>query len=178
MTLELDTTVAGTTSNSYIELSDAAAYFEAKKEYTNIWAGYSDDEKIGKIIEATRAIDRLTYKGRKYKDHLYGDQEQALQFPRFEDLDHTIIPIQVKNATCEMIIAMDLIQTGTYGSADEENVERVSVGGVSVELRSSKPLLAGLKAKLAGGSIEAVTALLDKWIVGELGAIELFDWEW
>ena len=119
MAAVIDATVGGTSSNSYVTLAEAEAYFvdrfivgEGKG-----WDAFSDDQKTARLIFATKIIDILIFVGEK------SDQQQALQWPR-QDPDFTLsdwaaagllliknirierdeIPQQIKDAQCELAL--------------------------------------------------------------------------
>jgi hypothetical protein len=62
-------------TNTYISLTDAAAYFN-ERLYSEAWNDATADDQARALIMATRHIDRLALVGRKKVFN------QALQFPR------------------------------------------------------------------------------------------------
>jgi len=85
-----------TPSNVYVGLAESNAFFATKINHVP-WDEASDDAKTRALYEATRLIDRLNYSGQK------NDAEQVLEFPRNGD---TTIPIDIKNACCEIAFAL------------------------------------------------------------------------
>lgn len=129
--LVLDTTLAGTNANSYIDQDFADSYWSGHYSSTKaaLWAGMSDDQKTTLLISSTRIIDTARYTNLlpyseymmhyDYRSHKIMDITQTmepckyyyyqkLQFPRNLDLDPTtgalFIPIQVQMAVCEQAI--------------------------------------------------------------------------
>ena len=107
-------------SNSYIAVADCTTYL-ANQLYTAAYTAASADEKSQAVIMATRKIDRLLLKGRKYVD------TQSLAFPRCYTVDprsayayydnspltwgngwycETTVPQAVIDATCEEALAI------------------------------------------------------------------------
>ena len=122
--MALDATISGASSNSYLSLEDAEAYFSARLR-SEAWdvASESDQEKA--LLTACRRIEahRLQVHRRPYgfpydlpnaldrpADPLApADPDQALSFPRQRDLDQSgnyAIPDQVKQAQCEEALAL------------------------------------------------------------------------
>lgn len=113
--------------------------------------------------EATRHIDQLPLRGRKYDTEITaGVPDQALQFPRIIDgetldwndfTDRAIVPNLVKRACLEEAIA--IYQAGTSGSLkdlQEQGVSSMSIGGkLSYSFMpgaSSSPLLSATARRI------------------------------
>jgi hypothetical protein len=77
----LITTVGGSTSNSYVTLSEAKTYF-LRKLYTDAWDGATDEERENALLMATMRLDQLDYVGSVVTEF------QALKWPRE---DHKLI---------------------------------------------------------------------------------------
>src|SRR5689334_3704609 len=114
----IDSTVSGSSANSYVTLDEADTYWAPK------WVGQSlfdEGARIAALIEACRRLEQEQYLGRK------ATQTQALKFPRAElysggfygafasygltdDEDYPIasdtIPQVVKDAQCELAYAL------------------------------------------------------------------------
>lgn len=91
--MALDATPGGVTADTYIDLADADAYFEGRFGAED-WEGLSDPDKEKALRQATRHLDRQSYRGVK------ASAVQALQFPR-DIQDDSEIPAAVREATCE-----------------------------------------------------------------------------
>lgn len=165
MTLTLDATACGTSANSYATLAEATTYFEPVA-FTSVWGALTEQQQIAKMLAAARAIDRLNIKYAKYAS------TQALEFPRDKssagDAEDASIPAAVKNAQCEMVIHLHYDQAATGQS--NTNQEKTSVGvpgAVTVAFQTDPEKDSARQA--AGGSLQAVHALLRPWVSGMSG---------
>ncbi len=108
-------------TNSYIDIAEANEYF-AGRLHAESWGETSDADKEKALRQATKEIDRLLLKGRKATD------VQALAFPRYPD---TEVPEAVKEACCE--IALALLERGNSQrrKLQQEGVQSFSLGNMS-----------------------------------------------
>jgi hypothetical protein len=100
----IDATIAGDSSNSYISLADADAYFATLLDGAD-WAAFTTDKRERALISATAVIERLQLRGKQYDR----TTPQALHFPRATDYDaegDCIIPPAIQNAQCEQALWM------------------------------------------------------------------------
>lgn len=133
MALTLVTTVAGSTSNSYVTTAYCDAYWEQHYSATKaaLWSALSDVQKVSALINACRVIEtgRFTVPVSPYNESFYhhdtrqgkmivmypedyqpikSDSTQNLQFPRNIDRDSTtgdlFIPEAVQLAQCEQAV--------------------------------------------------------------------------
>ncbi len=113
MSLVLDTTLGGASSNSYVTLDEANTYFASRLDVDK-WTDAQDDDRNRALVQSTRRIDYEKFYG------YIVDDAQALEFPRIigyvdgRNLDN-IIPKSVKEATFELAIFMmstDMSQIG------------------------------------------------------------------
>ncbi len=141
-------------TNSYITVVDAATYFGDRIPAATAWAGATDDQKTAALISATKRIDRLRIRGRKYLS------TQALAFPRtynhptVEDMledgsplySVTSVPQYVKDACCEEALALL-----DYGDSKRLKLQAQGVAGFTVGSLSErfKPLGRGLLSEEA-----------------------------
>lgn len=141
MTLTLDATVGGATSNTYATLAEAESYFEARLHVSS-WTAAATATKNAALAMATKALDRsVVWEGIK------ADEVQALQWPREyvedpdtgEDFDSTAIPTRIKDAQCEL--ALSLISEDR--TLDSDGFKRIKAGSVEAEYASTdaKPVL-------------------------------------
>ena len=140
--MALVATIAGASSNSYLALEYAQAYFAARLR-SDAWDAASDADKEKALLTACRRIEahRLQVHRRPYgfpydlpnaldrpADPLApADPDQALSFPRQRDLDRSgvyAIPDQVKQAQCEEALA--LLANG----AEQERRQSLQAAGV------------------------------------------------
>jgi len=128
----IDATLSGASSNSYVTLAEADAYFETVPN-SSTWDDKTDDQKNRSIISATRWIDSLNFYGDRC------DTSQALSWPRNNyhvdriELTCSEIPTEIKYATYELARALandtDAItgNTGTTGLYDEVKLGELQV---------------------------------------------------
>jgi len=108
-------------SGSYCTIEYANEYF-AGRLHAESWGETSDADKEKALRQATKEIDRQLLKGRKATD------TQELAFPRYPD---TEIPEAVKEACCE--IALALLEKGNSQrrKLQQEGVQSFSLGNMS-----------------------------------------------
>ena len=103
----LDATLAGATSNSYVDLAEADA-IAANLPFAAEWAALTDEEKTDGLIVATRWLETLNYVGERCTS------TQRLKWPRKDaECDGQVsncssIPYAIKEA--EVILAWQYIQ--------------------------------------------------------------------
>lgn len=155
-------TVSGTTSNSYISVAQADAYFAYRYD-NSLWpTSTKDKERL--LVTATRRIDQEVFTALK------SITTQSLQWPRSPVFDrdgnsisNTTIPQNIINAVCEY--AYFLLQSGSRTISDLslhdlENLESysASLDGVGSESYTLKK--GGVKAnKLPQTVIDELVAL-------------------
>lgn len=81
---------------SYLAISDAQIYFDGRLN-TGPWDDADDTTRDKALLQATRAIDRLNFRGEK------ADESQELQFPRLGDSD---IPEDIWCACAEEALSL------------------------------------------------------------------------
>lgn len=144
MAATIDATVGGSTSNSYVEQSEADAYFEGR---LNADAWVAAAFPVEALIHATRVIDLLEFEGQPVNP-LNGTSTgttQALKFPRYSVDDDagwvwesTVIPQPVKDATCETALwLLNQGDTDPMQPTGLEGFENVQVGALNVTPRQS-----------------------------------------
>lgn len=80
----------------YTSRAEGDTYFSGRLN-TDCWDDASDADKDKALLQATRAMDRLNYRGEKT------DADQELQFPRGGDL---LVPDDIKAACAEEALAL------------------------------------------------------------------------
>ena len=128
--MSIDSTVGGTSSNSFVSLSEADTYFENSPK-SSLWDAVVEQESA--LIYATTLLDSMvSWVG------VRSTSTQALDWPRDVD-DHPeyddIIPVNVKRATFELALT---VQDGTSTITDV-SVDSVKVGPISVNLNEDMP---------------------------------------
>jgi hypothetical protein len=143
-------TVGAANANSYVDETFMDAYCDARLD-AGAWVDESDDDKkAAALIQATRVLDS-TY---DWNGWLATDT-QSLRWPRdgalnydqafgpnsMYDFDSTltayfsnnIVPLQVKNATCEM--ALYILQQAGY-DASVNDLKAIRVGPIRVDFNT------------------------------------------
>ncbi|HZK24137.1 MAG TPA: DnaT-like ssDNA-binding protein [Oscillospiraceae bacterium] len=117
---EFETTIT-VGENSYIDIDGADEYF-AGRLHAESWGQADDETKEKALKQATKEIDRQLLKGRKATD------TQELAFPRYPD---TEVPVAVKDACCE--IALALLERGNSQrrKLQQEGVQSFTLGNMS-----------------------------------------------
>jgi hypothetical protein len=158
MTITIDATVSGTSSNSYSTIAELNSYFEADPFFNSTWSGLGEEIKKQWAVTATRAIDRMSFLGTRY------DDDQQLEFPRDETDEHTDegeMPDNVKNAQAEMIKFLYLRCSSTDAQPNRE-ISEIGLGRGDLHIKFSEWKDANYD--IAGGYPETIEALLDHWL--------------
>lgn len=139
----LDATVGGASANSYVTVAAADTYLDTRLNAA-AWNDELDvNQKERALIEATRELDRLPWKGRRVTD------AQALAWPRedvpdpdatladpaqdFPFFADTVIPARVQDATFEL--ALEFLRAGSTDVAalpGDAGIQSEDVGPTSV----------------------------------------------
>lgn len=147
--------------NSYLEVADADAYF-ADRLHTTAWDGATAGDKSASLIQATKAIEANNFLGYRTVD------SQKLSFPREGIrvdnilIDSTIVPQDIKNATCEYAILM--LQEDYTAPDDLEAFSEVAVGSIRIKTNESKsgksvpPAVGSLLSKYKDTSVRLIRA--------------------
>lgn len=90
-------------ADTYVTASEVDAY-ASERLNSRAWDTASASNRTKAILQATRTINRLNFSGERT------GEDQELEFPRNGDED---IPQDIKNACCEVVIAL-------LGGADTE----------------------------------------------------------
>ena len=139
--MAIDATVGGASSNSYVTLAEATAYF-GERLYASAWDSATDADKEKALLQACRGLERCRllvnrrpygYPGEPQDSPTYdslapSNVGQALSLPRNKDRDSDglyAIPQPVKNAQCEEALA--LLARG----AEQERRRSLQAAGVT-----------------------------------------------
>lgn len=181
MAITIDTTVSGTSANSYASMVEADAYFEANVAFFPVWAAMTENEKSARLVRAAQAINRMSFTGSKYY------WQQAMEFPRYVDRhvllshgiipgpshlecyfdDTAIVPERVKHAQLEMLLHLYADQDAATGrTSGAREIASVNVDQTASVQYSDAPDRSRREA-VGGGSIDAVIALLRPWLLGD-----------
>jgi hypothetical protein len=130
--MALDATIGGATSNSYVTVAQADAYFATRANASG-WAG-TNDTKERALITATLRLDPEPWLGSR------ATEEQALRWPRFgvNDLDgysydEDEIPLPLQYATFEL--ALTLLSSDILVPSGLEGFDEVKLGPLQVKIR-------------------------------------------
>jgi len=150
-------------TNSYLAVVDADAYFLDRLN-TSAWDGASAGDKSASLIQATKAIEAMSFTGSR------SESTQKLSFPRsgvYVDnilIDSTKVPQDVKDAVCEYAILM--LQEDYTTPDDLEAFESITLGAIKVDTKSSSgsngkpipPMVSALLDKYKDTSVRLVRA--------------------
>ena len=158
MALTLNTNPGSDSANSYVDVAGADAYFEANLAFNVAWAALDSSSKAARLIQAARAIDRMACtESRTYVD-------QAMAYPRDGE---EVIDERIKRAQLEMLIHQYADQDASTGrSGGGQALASANIPGVAAVTFRDELDRRALEAA-AGGSLEAVRALLRPWLAGD-----------
>ena len=137
--MALDATVGGLSSNSYVTVVEADAYFSNRLHGTSKWDALTPEVKESSLITTTNILDwHVTFKGHK------NDDEQALQWPRSSAIRPNgtgiatdAIPSEVKQAIYE--VALFSIDEDRVAENDLAGLEQVKAGPLMIKASSGYP---------------------------------------
>ena len=160
MALVIVTTPGDATANSYASLADAEAYVLTLPLVAADWAGCPDPKKNAALVQATRMMDTLTWKG-----VLTAPGVQTLLWPRSGvvlpdsqnmpnvfgvnwalTVPSTTIPAKVRDACCEFAIRL-VSDDWTQGLGPVTN-ETLKVGSIDLGRETYRPFPAAVVAML------------------------------
>ena len=135
------------TASSYLDAASADTLAASRPTNTN-WAAATAAQKLAALEEATRRIDSLPLRGKRYEDKYIknGTQKdtnsdgltQTLEFPRYTDgvvcdwdagTQLPIVPDAVKWACLEEAMAILAAGSGSLKDLQEQGVQSMSIGG-------------------------------------------------
>jgi hypothetical protein len=152
----IDATVGGATSNSYLTVAEADAYFDTRIALVPPWSAAADPDAA--LIMATRVLDALAqpfktfvpgppgdpgyYRVRRQWTGAAATSTQRLAWPRTGMLTRngypiasTVIPQELKDATAELAGQL-LAQDFTLNNAvAQQGIASVKAGSVAVSFR-------------------------------------------
>jgi len=108
-------------SESYCTIEYADEYFK-NRLHAESWSGADSETKEKALKQATREIDRQPLKGRKT------ETSQTLAFPRYPDSE---VPEAVKDACCEVALALLERGNSQRRKLQQEGVQSFSLGNMS-----------------------------------------------
>ena len=162
MSITLDTTVAGASSNAYADTTFYDSYFETNLIFTPVWLALTSDQKKARIVQATKSVDVLTpdFTGVPYT------YTQNLEFPR-DICDYrypaSSVHRRVKEAVGEMIVYQYYKQDAT-GAIDAKEISKIAAVSGLVDVEYFEKNDSSSADLAAGGSLERVRGLLSVWL--------------
>ena len=130
--MTLIATPKATNANSFATVAEADAYHDTRLHNAE-WSAASDADKTKALIQATRILDAMTWKGARTTT------TQALKFPRFglytDDgivIDSDTIPEFIVNAVSEL--AWLLIIGDTTRESGTKGFKSIGVGPISLSV--------------------------------------------
>lgn len=165
--MPLDVTPGGSASDSYLSLADALAYANADLgPYADGWIASDDTTREKALRRATRDIDR--YVGSTTEKYAV---DQALAFPRWEDVDSTgspLIPVKLEQATYQQALyvlanAPVLDAAATRRARALSNFTEPNVSGTLADGATFGKLAPEVEALLTGEGFEggAIVGFID-----------------
>ena len=135
--MALDASVGTSTSNSYLTEVEADAYFDNRLHGTSRWSALSDKEPA--LISMTNLLDwYCKFKGSQTST------TQALKWPRTgvilpdgTTLDDDIIPTNVKNAVCELVLSS--ISSDRTADSDLAGLSQATAGPLTLKTDGRGP---------------------------------------
>lgn len=134
--MSLISTPGANNANSYVSLAESNAYF-ASSFGKSSWSAVIDATKEIVLIEATRLLDQFF----DWNGEIDSSSTQSLRWPRIKAydadgrvIDETIVPVLVKNATCEL--AYYINTTGGF-DLSENALDKVKVGPITIDFSQS-----------------------------------------
>lgn len=132
--MALDATVGSSTTNSYVTLAEAEAYFE-NRAYASAWESYEDQEQV--LVTASMMLDwYVGFKGYR------SSTTQSMQWPRTSairvdgtTIDSDVIPAEVKTAVYEL--ALSSLDGDRTTDNDLAGLNKVQVSSLLVEADAS-----------------------------------------
>lgn len=152
MAFTFDSTISGTTSNSYISVSEADDFFTAHLD-NSYWIGLTLQKKQAALVQSTNRINEELFGGRRTVEL------QRLQWPRTYIVDKdknpnqdvvefiggayyqpsNIIPKELVEATCEQTLHYLKQISGEFSVDDRdlETLSRYKVGPIDFSIQSN-----------------------------------------
>jgi len=167
--MAIDYTVGGPTSNSYVSLAEAEAYF-SDRMHSSAWYDLSTSDREKLLITSSSMLDwYVSWKGTK------ATQDQAMDWPRVGvitsdgPIPSDVIPAQVKVAVYELSLSSAKKDRSADGSLD--GILEARAGSLLIKtddgVYNSKPstipqkiwkILYGLTIKGSSGVVRLVRA--------------------
>lgn len=143
MPLTIVTTPGDASANAYASLAEAEAY-ALTLPVVNDWATATEAQKNAAMVQATRMLDTLDWKGLRTAPTV-----QALQWPRYGVTDRegytlasTTIPAKLRDACCEF--AIRLVADDRAADAGGLAPETIKLGSLDIGVQRRRPIPASV----------------------------------
>lgn len=129
--MAIDATVGGAAANSYVTLTVAQSYFDARLE-TEAWDDATEEQQEAALVMAALRLEQEPWVGCEVTS------TQALRWPRYGATKRngwaylsTEVPVDVQNAQCELALGF-LSDSTLFGNDDIGQFQQVTIGTLSV----------------------------------------------
>ena len=130
-----------TDSNSFVSLTDATSYHEARGQDT-AWAAISSDKREDLLVQATDFLnDEMMFPWRGTRK----TTEQALAWPRSgvqerygQSVGDSVVPTRVANATAELALILNSTELHPTIQFDKGNIRKEKVDVIETEYFSDR----------------------------------------
>lgn len=131
MATSIFVTIDSVAYDTYRTLAQANEYLNASITSQAVaWRAATDDTKRRALVEATRYLDTILWKGNKT------DEDQELEWPRsntgVDGLGTTEIPVGI-NKACMELAAMFISDSDLRSNLDQVDAKRLKAGSVEIE---------------------------------------------
>jgi len=141
MAFTFDSTIKGTTANSYVSVQDADDYFGGSI-FSSVWTELTTEEREQHLVSATNRLEAELYAGLPTTD------TQSLSMPRQglysvegdKALDEDTIPYSFQKATYELALAYVQEyknESPMFSQQDMERMSKIDLGPISADLRKT-----------------------------------------
>ena len=177
MSVDLVATVGSASANAFADVDYADAYLEGRGNAT-AWSGATEDVKSVALVDASRELSALESLLQGYRT----DATQALAFPRtlvintkaplystigvtgYPEFADDIVPVDWKNATCEL--ALEFLRAGT---TDVASLDR-NAGVIEKTLGPIRTVWAEPTARASGlARFPRVLGLVEQFLAARSG---------
>jgi hypothetical protein len=130
--MSLDATIGGSSSNSYVTVAEADAYF-ADRAHNSNWTGLAAEDKPNFLISASQMLDwYVTWKG------VRTESAQSMDWPRtgvYDDrgelFDDDVVPADIKTAVFEL--ALVNIEEDRTADDDLAGLKEIKAGSLGLK---------------------------------------------
>lgn len=157
-------TVASASANTYVTRAQATTFFGNRLNVSS-WTSATDDQKDQALLQACRRMQDETYAG------VPATTTQALAWPRYgacdrdgNEFDSDAIPQIVKDAQCELALALLVSGDDLLADTGLEGYRSVQVGPIAVQ---------PIEGRRSGGLPSHVRRILSPVLMTSVGTASL-----